>query len=76
MRACATLWICTAGFLFLTSPALAHGSDGYEMKRSKLAGGGGSSTGGGYELAATIGQPVGVAAWPLLDRHGRLRDNN
>ena len=56
MRACATLWICTAGFLFLTCPVLAQSGDGYEMKRSKVAGGGGTTMGGGYNLRGTMGE--------------------
>ncbi len=42
--------------LFLTGLALAESGDGYEMKRSKVAGGGGTTTGGGYNLRGTMGQ--------------------
>ena len=45
----------------LTTVALAQG--GYAMTRSVIAGGGGFSVGGPYDLEGTIGQPLtGVSA--------------
>ncbi len=55
--------VCRAGtsvpllLLFcLPGLALAQSGDGYQMKRSKVAGGGGTTTGGGYNLRGTMGQ--------------------
>ena len=41
---------------FLPGLALAQSGDGYEMRSSKVAGGGGTTTGGGYNLRGTLGE--------------------
>ncbi len=42
--------------LFLCLPGLALAQSGYEMKKAKVAGGGGTTTGGGYNLRGTMGE--------------------
>jgi hypothetical protein len=52
--------IVTLALIFIISTALA---DGYDLTWHTVDGGGGTSTGGGYELSGTIGQPdAGIMA--------------
>jgi hypothetical protein len=58
-----------AVFLLLVSfgiPAIAQSGGGYDLSWSTVDGGGGTSTGGNYELSGTIGQPdAGSPASPM-----------
>jgi hypothetical protein len=54
------LLLALATLAILTTVALAQG--GYGMTRSVIAGGGGFSSGGIYDVQGTIGQPVAGAS--------------
>lgn len=54
----ALAWACLTSALALTGAALAQSSGGiYTMNLSAIAGGGGYSSGGVFELDGTVGQP-------------------
>ncbi len=53
------------GLLVGIRPLLAQTGGGYDLTWSTIDGGGGTSTGGGYSLSGTIGQPDASAASAL-----------
>jgi hypothetical protein len=52
----AVLWVPIVAALLMVSIVVAQSGGGYDLSRSTIDGGGGSSSGGGYSLAGTIGQ--------------------
>jgi hypothetical protein len=49
--------MCLTGLMAMTAPAMAQVGGGFDLTWSKIAGGGGTSTGGSFSLSGTIGQP-------------------
>ena len=56
MKRTFTTLVVTLTCVGLNAATHARGGDGYEMKRSRVAGGGGTTTGGGYSLRGTMGE--------------------
>jgi len=55
-----------AFLLFLATPLMAQFRGGFDLSWYTIDGGGGTSTGGGFELGGTIGQPdAGPAGGPM-----------
>jgi hypothetical protein len=62
-----TAVLVTLALVLIVSPALAQTGNGYDLSWSTVDGGGGESSGGGYTLMGTAGQPD---AGPLLSGGG------
>lgn len=54
-------WLVVLAVAVGPPPALGQSGGGYDLTWSTLDGGGGTSTGGDYELTGTIGQPEATA---------------